>query len=487
MHRVGISPELLTRTVNEPDLGLVGGGLDRVVVVRWIDSESAILVDGLVTKRTDDPEPRRTRIYEVVSQLAIQVSNMLPAGRLDRQMSLRELLRVVAASFGFKISCHTSEDAAYLYEGPWDGSAPRLYGDTSISDAVYVGGSFSPDLKRCELVWSLDFHRYIAWFNEHLANSVAASMPRMTLIDFVQAQKILLEALFPTGWFSPETKRPSKHPAYARWRVCTELLARKGRIRLPDDTVIVHTFLSACLDNVILIQATHGTVDALALGDLANYGDEAVCRRLRAVIQNPDQFLDVLVEVSCAAMHVSRAHDVTATEDIGMPDIALEIPDWQLPIQADCKRVGKNANYSRFKNVIKKANTQIKHTNQRCHGLLYLDVSDRVDKKANLGDPIPDEIVKIQETIQRCLRQHYTSVAGVVLLWKDNIIMPMTDGSEGVICFLRYRSHLIRHNEPKVPLPEDSEPIMLGCTIMLKLLPNELRADPGSDRREGSH
>jgi hypothetical protein len=65
MHRLGISPELLTRTVNEPDLGLVSDGLDRVVVVRWIDAESAVLVDSTVTKRTDDPEFHSTRIREV--------------------------------------------------------------------------------------------------------------------------------------------------------------------------------------------------------------------------------------------------------------------------------------------------------------------------------------------------------------------------------------------------------------------------------------
>jgi hypothetical protein len=48
-HQLGISPELLTRTVNERHLGLVSDGLDRVVVVRWINPESAILVDSLIT------------------------------------------------------------------------------------------------------------------------------------------------------------------------------------------------------------------------------------------------------------------------------------------------------------------------------------------------------------------------------------------------------------------------------------------------------
>ncbi len=161
MHELSISQELLTRTMNERHLGLVSDGLDRIISVRWIDSENAILMDGIITKRTDDPELHRTRIHEVEAQLAIRISNALPAGRLGRQISLPELLQVVAASFGLKVSCHTSQNAAYLYEGPWDGSAPRFYGDTPAS-FVYVAGSFYPNLKRCELVWSLDRHQYIA-------------------------------------------------------------------------------------------------------------------------------------------------------------------------------------------------------------------------------------------------------------------------------------------------------------------------------------
>lgn len=475
MQFLGISQELLTRTVNERHIGLVSDGLDRVVAVHWIDSESAVLVDSIVTKRTDDAELHCTSIHEVVAQLAIRVSDVLPAGRFDHETPLSDLLRVVAASFGLKVSCHTSEGAAYLYEGPWDGSAPRLYGDTPAS-FMYLAGSFYPDLKRCELVWSLDLHRYLAWFNEHLAHSVEASMPISRSVDLIQAQKRLLEELFPAGWFSPENwRRHLQHPAYIRWRLCADLLARKGRVRIPDDIELVHTFLSALLDNITLIEATRGTLDAQGLGNLANYGDEAVRRRLQAVIQDRREFLGVLVEVSCAAWHVSHDHEVTASEETGMPDLALGIPGWELPIQAECKRVGKDANYSRFKEVIKKANSQVKCTSQRCYGLLYLDVSDRVNK-ASFGNSLPNEIAKIQETVQRCLSLHYTSIGGVVLLWKGqrHITLSMRDGREAIACVLQYRSHLIRHRMPKEPLPENPEPIMFGYTSMLHVLPNEL-------------
>ena len=388
---------------------------------------------------------------------------MLPAGRFDRETPLLTVLQVVSASFGLKISCHTSEGAAHLYEGPWDGSAPRLYGDRPAF-LMYISGSFYLNLKRCELVWSLDLHRYLAWFEEHGAHSVETSIPITTSVGLIQAQKRLLEELFPAGWFLPENWRwHLQHPAYIRWRLCEDLLAKKGCY----DIELAHTFLSTLLDNITLIDATRGTLDTQKLGDLANYGDEAVCRRLRVEIQYPRKFLDVLVEVSCAAWHVSHGHDVKATEKTGMPDLALVIPGWDLPIQAECKRVGKDAKYSRFKAVIQKANSQVKCTDQRCHGLLYLDVSDRVEK-ASFGNSLPNEIVKIQEQVHRCLRQDYTSVAGVVLLWKGHITRTLSrkDGREARAFVLHCRSHLIRHTMPEEPLPENTEPIMLGYTGM---------------------
>jgi hypothetical protein len=204
------------------------------------------------------------------------------------------------------------------------------------------------------------------------------------------------------------------------------------------------------------------------LGDLANYGDEAVQKRLRAVIQVPDQFLDILVEVACAGWHVSRGHEVKATEEEGMPDLELKIPAWPLPIQAECKCV-KN---SGFESAIRKANAQIKRSGHRCYGLVYLDVSQRsVDPASFWNDSLPEEFAPILLEVERCLREFNSSVSGVILLWKDHVILKMNDG--GALCFHRYRSFLIRHRNPKEPLPEHTEPIMVGNTVMLPVIPGE--------------
>jgi hypothetical protein len=208
------------------------------------------------------------------------------------------------------------------------------------------------------------------------------------------------------------------------------------------------------------------------LGDFANCGDETVQKRLRTAIRDPDQFFDELVVVSCAGWHLSRGHRVAITQKEGMPDLALEIPRWQLPIQAEGKRIRKGDTYSPLKCAIQKANTQIKNAGQRCHGLVYLDVTDRVASVSfEIGnDSPPNEIVAIQHEMQRLLNQHYTSVSGVILLWKYYTILQMNDG--GALCLVRYKSLLVRHRRPRESLPEDCEPILLGYTTMLRIVPD---------------
>jgi len=471
MFHLGISQEMLTQVVNQPHQGVASDGFDRTIVVHWLHPESAILVDSIVTKYMDVPDSDFRKIQEVAPQLAIRISNALPAGTIHCQSPILELLPIVAESFGAKVTGHMDEDAAWVYEGPWDGRSIHVLTDSAVS-TLFVAFS-SPAPNKCELAWSLDRERYLDWFNKHLASSVQASLAIAPIQALITAQKALLEELFPNGWFTGAIHERSQHPANIRWRACEDLLAQKGRVRLSGAVEVVKLFLSTWLDNFALIQATQGSVVSQRVGDLANYGDKAVQKRLRAVVRDPDQFFDVLLEVSCAAWHISHGHKVEATQRDGMPDLALEIPGWQLPIQAECKRVKRS---SRIKEAIEKANRQIKNVGQRCYGLVYIDVSecakvpDLVDPLSLRDDKIPDEIVAIKNEVQRLLDRVYTSVSGVILLWKHHIVLPMKDG--GLLFIFRYQNLLVRHRSPKEPLPEDTEQISVGYTNTVRILPD---------------
>ena len=156
-----------------------------------------------------------------------------------------------------------------------------------------------------------------------------------------------------------------------------------------------------------------------------------------------------------------------------MPDLAPEIPGWPLLIQVDCKRIKKDSKDSRLGRAIQDTNAKIKQTGQHCHGLVYIDVSDRVTETNFGDDSLPKEIKDVKNFVQRQLAQHNTHVSGAAILWKDYIVVPMEHATDRALCFIRYRSQLVRHQNPKEPLPAAAERFMPGYTAMLSILLNQ--------------
>jgi hypothetical protein len=289
------------------------------------------------------------------------------------------------------------------------------------------------------------------------------------LRQFLEAQKQVLEELFGTEWFS--SPRSKRHPAYQRWILCDELLTRGAPLTLRDDQHRLRRITQLVLDNYTLLQATGGTPSSFRLGSLANYGDELVRRRLTSVIEEPAQFLDVLVELNYAAWHDSQGHRVRAFASTGFPDFEVSTDDLPLSLAADCKRVRASATDRRFPKLVNKANQQIKNLGRPCYGLAVIDVSEKVANPESHSGEMPQEVTGICAILERSLRQHCTSVSGVLVTWRDSMLVPMTDGGGGVLCFVRQHSHLLRHEAPKHSLPGRQDLLMVGYTAMLKVLP----------------
>jgi len=286
---------------------------------------------------------------------------------------------------------------------------------------------------------------------------------------FLETQKQVLEELFGTEWFSSTCRR--RHPAYQRWILCNELLRRGALLRLPEDQQRLREIAQLVLDNYTLVQATGGKPIPFELGSLANYCDENVRKRLTSVIEEPAQFLDVLVELNYAAWHSSRGHRVRAFESTGFPDFEVNVDGLPLSLAADCKRVRASTTDRRFPKLVNKANKQIKNLGRPCYGLAVIDVSEKVSNPESQSGKMPQEVVRICAILEQLLRQHCTSVSGVLVIWRDNKLVPMTDGSGGLLCFVRQHSHLLRHRDPKHKLPESQDPFMVAYTVMLKVLP----------------
>jgi hypothetical protein len=330
-------------------------------------------------------------------------------------------------------------------------------------------GTFYSKSESCELVWAFDVEKYLAWYANNLAPTISAENAKLlNPRALIQAQINVLEDLFGAEWFNHAHRSARPHPAFERWLLCQDFLRRGGRVHIPLDTDRILAFLDVMIDNSSLVEVTGGDWARSLLGDLANYGDAAVSRRLRSIIGNGDQFLDTLLEISTAAWHSSKGHWVEATEDPGRPDIRIVIPEWDYPVLADCKRVSRRANDRRFKKLVEKVSRQVRNAGQAAYGIGYFDISSRVSPLYT-GDARPPEVVQVEELVQRQMRLHHRCVSAVVLLWKQHRVLPLTGGPVGVACYLLQRSTIVRHERPHYRLPFETSPVLKASTAAVKV------------------
>jgi hypothetical protein len=294
-----------------------------------------------------------------------------------------------------------------------------------------------------------------------------------TPLQFVRMQKRVLEDLLGPDWFVSFNKH---HPAYRRWLLCNELLQSGNQIDTNDRVRLLH-YLELVLDNCSLVGATRGHLSRFVIGNLANYGDESVQTRIKSEIRESKKFHDVMVEFNYAAWHLSRGNQVRAFQAEGYPDFEVIVPCPLVHLAADCKRVKEGTNEQRFGQLVKDANKQIKTLNtdrqrtrpdQRsapCHGLLVVDVADRVLRFSELGDPDPPEIDRVSDLLQDSMRTKNTTVSAALVTWRKLIVTPMTDGSGRDLCVFQQYSRIVRHQNPVCVLPHDSSFLELGNAI----------------------
>lgn len=299
-------------------------------------------------------------------------------------------------------------------------------------------------------------------------------------IPFLQAQKTILENLFSEDWFRKPSTKKLAHPAYRRWKLCGDLLSRGGALQLPEDNDRLPELAKMLADNQFIVVCTKGRLDRFSIGSLANYGDPEVQKRIRSVIFDPSQFLDVLTELGFAASHLTREHKVTAHEKLGFPDFEVAVPGWDLPFAVDCKRLKRDTSEQRIGSAIKKANEQVKALGKPCYGLAVLDVSEKVNILPELSDEIPQEVVGLKRAARKATSLYNTSISAVLLLWDDFVIVrvPRTGGDFFSIC-LRRRYELVLHTNPKHPLNGDIDTLSVGNTLIvgLKATPRILLPD----------
>lgn len=277
----------------------------------------------------------------------------------------------------------------------------------------------------------------------------------------VRAQVALLTELLGAEWLA--SNRGRAHPACDRLALCEHLLAHGGGLRLPQDKPCFAELAELFLDNLLLVFCTGGDPDRFALGNFANYGDPAVAARIRAVVRDPQQFADLLVEFAAAGWHLTKGHTAVANET-GGADLLITIPELELPLLLECKRLRAATQSKRIAELVKNANLQIKQRAVDAYGVAVLDVSSHAPPPEVFSDAIPDVVSMLAEIARRSMASRNRSVSGVLLLWEDYDVHEDLSHRRAWVAFRR-RSLLLRHSAPRWPLPEDQSFIEVGNTV----------------------
>ena len=348
----------------------------------------------------------------------------------------------------------------------WDSSNGRLVANIKIpvlsatKDTIiylYYGNPDCVNQENQNDVWSdysyrKNFRRDPLALLDTKGNEVTDETGMPLISKFLMAQKGILEELFGLQWFMLNNDRTMMHPAYKRWKLCEALLSRNGRFKFPQDEPLLPELAKVMIENVALVQCTKGELDSFKLGSIANYGDQAVQKRLRSEIKFPSKYFDVLTELQFAAWHISRKHQVKAYEKAGA-DHEILISGWDLPVISDCKRIARDTSASRIRKVIDKANQQIKRHPSSCYGIVVVDLSEKVPVCENITDSFPPELEVFRKAAVDALRFYYSSISAALLIWNEIYILGPKEGGNLIMVVLRTRSKILHHQKPKNAIP----------------------------------
>ncbi len=281
---------------------------------------------------------------------------------------------------------------------------------------------------------------------------------------FFDSIRRLLEDLFGDEWFINAEPKNSGHPAFKSWMLCKKLTEQKGSLKFPEDVKNLPEISRLVSDSFTLLSCSKGNVQLIKLGLFENYGNEKVRRKIVAVIQNDIGFKSLMTELSYAGWHISKGNTVTPYEEDSYPDFKIESSNFEIPIVADCKCVLRNTSDSRFSNIIKKANKQIKKLGINCLGLVVIDITEKIALSDDVSDKIPDEVLRISEVVKATIQDDNSSASGVLLLWDDYVIHGNPETETESLVGYRRRYHLVRHRNPRYPIPEGQDLDELGLT-----------------------
>jgi len=161
MTAAGITLEELIHAGHHIHCVSIIGEHSRMTFASWPATDRLIFVDGIIKEtRVIDG----TRLVESLEPLLVlALTPDLPAGRVNRENDIEELLAFVAESFGVPARCHPESPFSTLYSGPCAGRNEMLR-DRIHADHKYIFcGTFDEEAVWADRVYTFDVTKYLTW------------------------------------------------------------------------------------------------------------------------------------------------------------------------------------------------------------------------------------------------------------------------------------------------------------------------------------
>jgi hypothetical protein len=162
MKTAGVTEKEVVTTINNRDSGMHSVLVTRLTAVHWFSDDRIIFFDGGISKTKRGRKANEVEILEVRAIIVIAIAPNMPGGRIRRDMTMPEILAIVAASFGEPVTAHPGVPPALLYNGPWDGDtiggSPEAFGTN-----LFIMADLYPPTRHCSNLWAFDPRTYREW------------------------------------------------------------------------------------------------------------------------------------------------------------------------------------------------------------------------------------------------------------------------------------------------------------------------------------
>ena len=248
--------------------------------------------------------------------------------------------------------------------------------------------------------------------------------------------------------------------------MCQTIVQQGGRLKLPEQEADLPLFAEIVLDAANLSRVGRGDPAKFTLGDIRSFGDEAVATKIRTRIGMPDQFGDVMLELTLAAWHIAEGHQVTPLERDGWPDISVQVPGVDRPVYVECKRL-TSVGAKTLKNRINKANKQLRAVDHRNYGTMVIDVAASVGTNQSSDEP-PPAVQTVLDAAQNIISGPKNRAVGrIVVTWLGTDIRQ--NGALTTVFLTRHIAQLDHGAAERLePLPPLN--LFAGQTMVLALV-----------------